>query len=78
MDALSSLGNSLFNFEQFQILEKMYLNLLGKTGESADDARKVHFNRSCGIGINLATIPCTSDALYQHTGKMQYIHVIGS
>lgn len=43
------------------------MKLLDKKGESADDARKTIFKHTCGIGINLANVPCTSDALYQHT-----------
>ena len=68
VNALSTLGDTYqFNYQQFRILESLYLQLLGKNGETADDARRLIFNRSCGIGINMANIPCTSDALYQHT-----------
>ena len=67
-NALSTLGNAHeFNSYQFKKLEHLYLQLLGKNGETADDARRMIFNHSCGIDLNLGNVPCTSDALYQHS-----------
>ncbi|KAL7292083.1 hypothetical protein TKK_0014358 [Trichogramma kaykai] len=65
-DALLTLGTNNYDIEKFKILEKLYLDILGKNGETADDARKRIFNRNCGIGINMSNIPCTSDAFFQH------------
>ncbi|KAL7301424.1 hypothetical protein TKK_0005865 [Trichogramma kaykai] len=67
LNVFSSLGSLPFTYEQFQIIETFYLDLLNRKGKTADDVRKKIFKNSCGIGIKLENIPCTSDALYQHS-----------
>lgn len=47
-------------------LETLYLNILGKKGDTADEARQIIFTRSFGSNINLSKIPCTSDSLHLH------------
>ena len=66
LELLSIYGITALDDNQFNILEKFYLQLMGKMGESVNEARKLIFNRSCGFGINLANIPCTQNSLYQH------------
>ncbi|KAJ8678614.1 hypothetical protein QAD02_014401 [Eretmocerus hayati] len=66
--ALSNLGNGhILSKEEFSEIERLYLHIFKKQGSSADEARSSIFSQSCGIGLKLASIPCTSDALYQHT-----------
>lgn len=37
--------------------------------KTADEARMSIFSRSCGINVNLADIPCTSNALHLHASR---------
>lgn len=65
---LKPLGNGLeLSYNEFRLIETFYLEILGKKGDTADEARVNIFSRSCGIRIKLANVPCTSDALYLHT-----------
>lgn len=68
INVLSLLGNGCqLSSDQFQDIQKLYLQILGKKGETADEARKIIFSRSSGMGVKFESLPCTTDALYQHT-----------
>lgn len=66
-DALKPLGNGQ-PLTQFQsiALEQLYLKLINRPGNRADEGRYLAISRSVGIGLALDRIPCTSDALHQH------------
>ncbi|KAJ8672324.1 hypothetical protein QAD02_003583 [Eretmocerus hayati] len=66
--ALTPLGNGLpMTPEESKAIQKFYLRILDKNGVSVDECRANISLHSSEIGLNLAKIPCTSDALYMHS-----------
>lgn len=66
-DAFVPLDNILeLSTKELKDLETFYLNILGKKGNAADEARQIIFSRCFITNINLSKIPFTSDALHLH------------
>ncbi|KAJ8686162.1 hypothetical protein QAD02_021956 [Eretmocerus hayati] len=67
-NSLAPLGNgSLLNVEEFKAIENLYLRILDKNETDVDVCRANIFSNSCGVGLNLTKVPCTSDALHLHS-----------
>lgn len=66
-DVFVPLGNILeLSTKELQDVETFYLNILGKKGNAADEARQIIFCRCFGTTIHLSKIPFTSHALHLH------------